>query len=58
VYGLNAFADPGKTDAVVAALEARDRVRHIVIGGVAADTGKAHVTPERRGAAAPEKETA
>jgi hypothetical protein len=58
VYGLNAFADPGKTDSVVAALEARDRVRHIVIGAVAADTGKAHVTPERRGAAAPEKETA
>ena len=55
---LRVFAEPGKTDAVVAALEAQDHVRHIVIGGVAADTGKAHVTPERRGAAAPEKEAA
>ena len=58
MFLLRAFAEPGKTDAVVAALEARDQVRHIVIGGVAADTGKAHITPERRGAAAPEKETA
>lgn len=58
MFLLRAVAEPGKTDAVVAALEARDQVRHIVIGGVAADTGKAHITPERRGAAAPEKETA
>lgn len=58
MFLLRAFAEPGKTDAVVAALEARDQVRHIVIGGVAANTGKAHITPERRGAAAPEKETA
>lgn len=57
MFLLRAFAEPGKTDAVVATLEARDQVRHIVIGGVSADTGKALVTPERRGAAAPEKET-
>ena len=58
MFVLRAFAEPGKTDAVAAVLEAQDQVRHIVIGGVAADTGKALVTPERRGAAAPEKETA
>jgi len=58
VFLLRAFAEPGKTDAVVAALEAQDQVRHIVIGGVAADMGKALVTPERKGAAAPEEETA
>ena len=57
MFLLRAFAEPGKTDAVVTALGAQDQVRHIVIGGVAADTGKALVTPERRGAAAPEKET-
>ena len=58
MFLLRAFAEPGKTDAVVTALGAQDQVRHIVIGGVAADTGKALVAPERGGAAAPEKETA
>ena len=59
MYSLHAFADPAQVDAAVAAaLEARDQGRHIAIGGVAADTRKTLVTPERRGAAAPEKETA
>jgi hypothetical protein len=54
VYSLHAFTDPGQ----VAALRELAEVRQVMFGGITADTGKALVTPERRGAAAPEKETA
>jgi uncharacterized hydrophobic protein (TIGR00271 family) len=46
VFLLRAFADPDTTEAVIATLEAQDHVRHIVLGGVTSDTGKALVTAE------------
>ena len=58
MYSLHAFTDPGQVDEAVAALRELAEVRQVMFGGITADTGKALVTPERRGAAALEKETA
>jgi uncharacterized hydrophobic protein (TIGR00271 family) len=46
VYSLHAFADPGQVDEAVAALRAQAEVRHVMLGGVTADTGKTLIRAE------------
>ena len=46
MFSLHAFADPDQVDEVVATLEAQAEVRHVVIGGIAADTGKTQISAE------------
>jgi len=46
VYSLRAFADPSQIDEAVDALSAQDEVRHVVLGGIATDTGKTLITAE------------
>lgn len=50
MYDLRAFADPEHIEDVVAALGALPQVRHVVLGGLTADTGKRLVTAEVRAA--------
>ena len=46
MYDLHAFADPAQVDEAVAALQAQDEVRHVLLGGVTADTGKTLISAE------------
>jgi uncharacterized hydrophobic protein (TIGR00271 family) len=46
VYNLRAFAEPGQVEEVVATLGALPQVRHVVLGGLTADSGKMLVTAE------------
>jgi uncharacterized hydrophobic protein (TIGR00271 family) len=46
VYSLHAFADPGQVDEAVAALRAQAAVRHVMLAGVTADTGKTLIRAE------------
>jgi uncharacterized hydrophobic protein (TIGR00271 family) len=46
VYSLRAFADPAQVHEAVKALRAREDVRHVVLGGSTADSGKTLITAE------------
>ena len=46
MYGLHAFADSEQFHEAVAALQAQAEVRHVLLGGVTADTGKALISAE------------
>jgi uncharacterized hydrophobic protein (TIGR00271 family) len=46
VYNLRAFAEPSQVEDVVATLAAMPEVRHVVLGGLTADSGKMLVTAE------------
>jgi hypothetical protein len=46
LFSLHAFAEPDQADTAIAALKAHPAVRHIVLGGLAADTGKALISAE------------
>ena len=46
MYSLHAFADPGQVDEAVAALQARAEVRHVIVAGITADTGKTFIRAE------------
>jgi uncharacterized hydrophobic protein (TIGR00271 family) len=46
MYSLHAFADPGQVDEAVAALQTQADVRHVIAGGITADTGKTLIRAE------------
>ena len=46
MYSLHAFADPGQVDEAVAALREQAEVRHVMLGGITADTGKTLIRAE------------
>lgn len=46
MYSLHAFADPEQVDEAIAALRELAEVRHVMFGGITADTGKTLISAE------------